>query len=307
MNKITDDFDSFVSEISLNKTKKEDIISKHNSLRNMIESNPPDGYDVEKIYLSGSYAKHTVLNEYDKNKKPDIDMIVIIKETTNNVDTINSDFLSYFNDKKDKVVSNIRQQSNSIGLIYSNISVDIVIAIYDSKNDLLKIASNKQHTWIESNALKHVDYMKKQSRKYEGFSYYNLMKLFKYLNKEVYDTKIKSYTLEQLVHLCAPNPNVGLRLHQAFVKTLNSINDLSSIDEIVDCLDSTKLGYDEKDVNVFNNFMQQIAESNNLANKALNGNRKNWEKLFGERFPVQPNTKIVNNADYDKKQTPWCY
>ena len=100
MNKITDDFEHFIDKISLNETLKEDIISKHTSLKNMIESDPPEGYTIEKIRLSGSYAKHSVLNEYDENKMPDVDMIVIIKDTGKNVDTINSDFLDYFKEKK---------------------------------------------------------------------------------------------------------------------------------------------------------------------------------------------------------------
>lgn len=307
MNKITDDFEHFIDEISLNETLKEDIISKHTSLENMIKSDPPEGYTIEKIRLSGSYAKHSVLNEYDENKMPDVDMIVIIKDTGKNVDTINSDFLDYFKEKKSNVVSEIRQQSNSIGLIYSNISVDVVIAIYDEKEDILKIASSKKHDWIESNALKHIEYMKSQNKKYEGFSYYSLVKLFKYLNKEIYEIKLKSYTLEQLIHCCAPTPTVGMRLHQAFVKTINNINDLSSINEIVDCCDNTKIGYDEKDIDTFDDFMLQISETAELANDAINGNRKNWGQIFGERFPKQPNIKVENNARYDKNQTPWCF
>ena len=254
MNKITDDFDEFIEEISLNESLKKDIISKHNSLGDMIKKEAPDGYTIERILLSGSYAKHTVLNEYDKDKKPDVDMIVIIKDENQDVDTVNSDFLTYFKDKKGSVVSEIRQQSNSIGLIYSNISVDIVIATYDEQKETLKIASNKKHTWVESNALKHIGYMKDKKATYEGFSYYSLMKLFKYLNKEIYKTKIKSYTLEQLIHLCTPYPSVGTRLHQAFVETVNNISKLSSIYEIRDCCDNSKKGYDDNDIDVFEDF-----------------------------------------------------
>lgn len=306
MNKITDDFNDFIDDISLNGYLKNDIISKHNSLGDMIKRDPPEGYTIEKICLSGSYAKHTVLNEYDENKKPDVDMIVIIKDTDSNVDTVNSDFLSYFQNKKGNVVSEIRQQSNSIGLIYSNISVDIVIAIYDDKKDILRIASDKKHDWIESNALNHVKYMKNQNAKYEGFSYYSLMKLFKYLNKEIYEVKIKSYTLEQLIHFCEPTSIVGMRLHQAFVETLNNINALTSIEEIVDCYDNSKVGYDEKDIDSFEYFKFQISDTTKLANNAIDGNRKDWEKVFGEKFPKQPDIKVENNAKYDTKQTPWC-
>lgn len=306
MNKITDDFDEFVEEISLNESLKKDIISKHNSLGDMIKKEAPDGYTIERILLSGSYAKHTVLNEYDKDKKPDVDMIVIIKDENQDVDTVNSDFLTYFKDKKGSVVSEIRQQSNSIGLIYSNISVDIVIATYDEQKETLKIASNKKHTWVESNALKHIGYMKDKKATYEGFSYYSLMKLFKYLNKEIYKTKIKSYTLEQLIHLCTPYPSVGTRLHQAFVETVNNISKLSSIYEIRDCCDNSKKGYDDKDIDVFEDFKALISETADLANSAIEGNRKDWEKIFGDRFPEQPDKKVENNAKYDKTQTPWC-
>ena len=236
-NSLTEDFNKFVEIISLNSKEEEDIKSKHNSLTNMIISDPPKGYNIVKTRLSGSYAKHTVLNEHNVDKLPDVDIITIIDSCDKSVDEINADFLNYFEDKKGKVTSNIRQQSNSIGIIYSNISVDMVIGIL--KDDKLKICSNKKHDWISSNALIHIDYMIKKNKEYEGFSYYNL-------NKEQLNNKLKSYTLEQLIHKCCPIPTVGLRLYQAFAKTLDNIKEISSITEIRDCCDEDKDGYDEK-------------------------------------------------------------
>ena len=304
-NSLTEDFNKFVEIISLNSKEEEDIKSKHNSLTNMIIADPPKGYNIVKTRLSGSYAKHTVLNEYDVDKLPDVDIITIIDSCDKSVDEINADFLNYFKDKKGKVTSNVRQQSNSIGIIYSNISVDMVIGIL--KDDKLKICSNKKHDWISSNALIHIDYMVKKNKEYEGFSYYSLMKLFKYLNKEQLNNKLKSYTLEQLIHKCCPIPTVGLRLYQAFAKTLDKIKEISSITEIRDCCDKDKDGYDEKDVLIFDSFKEEIANYSNLAKEALDGNRKKWEEIFGDRFPCQPNEIIKNEANYDKSHTPWCY
>lgn len=303
MNKITDDFDKFVGTISLNKTKIDDIISKHNSLTDMIKNDPPEGYKIKRTRLSGSYAKHTVLNEYDESKKSDVDVILIIDGDINNVYNVNSDFLTYLREKKSNIVSEIRQQSNSIGLIYKNISVDIVLAC-EKQNGTIEIASNKKGKWIESNALKQVEFM--QKKKYEGFSYYSLMKLFKYVNKEILDIHFKSYTLEQLVHMCAPNDRAGLRLHQAFHETLDKISQITSIDEIVDCCDKTKKGYDEKDASVFEIVIQSFKELYNKSIEAMNGDRKKWEEIFGSRFPTQPNNILKNTSTYDKKQTPWC-
>mgnify|MGYP004480254623 FL=1 len=304
-NSLTEDFNKFVEIISLNSKEEEDIKSKHNSLTNMIIADPPKGYNILKTRLSGSYAKHTVLNEYNVDKLPDVDIITIIDFCDKSVDEINADFLNYFEDKKGKVTSNIRQQSNSIGIIYSNISVDMVIGIL--KDDKLKICSNKKHDWISSNALIHIGYMIKKNKEYEGFSYYSLMKLFKYLNKEQLNNKLKSYTLEQLIHKCCPIPTVGLRLYQAFSKTLDNIKEISSITEIRDCCDEDKDGYDEKDVLIFDSFKEEIANYSDLAKEALDGNRKKWEEIFGDRFPCQPNEIVKDEAKYDKSHTPWCY
>lgn len=302
---LTEDFDSFVEEISLNKTKIDDIISKHNSLTKMIKDNPPEKYEIVKTRLSGSYAKHTVLNEYDIKKKPDVDVIIVINTNEEDVDVINDDFLSYLKSKKANVVSEIRQQSNSIGLIYSNISVDIVLAKETNNNGGIRIASNKRHDWVESNSLLQVDYMKKRKSEYEGFSYHSLMKLFKYLNKELLDVKLKSYTLEQLVHQCSPKPRVGLRLYQAFAETLDNISKLNAINDIKDCCDRNKEGYDEKDINIFDLFLSEIRDISQLASEAISGNRKKWEEIFGDRFPTQPSLQVKCGANYDKKQTPW--
>lgn len=58
-NSLTEDFNKFVEIISLNSKEEEDIKSKHNSLTNMIITDPPKGYNIVKTRLSGSYAKHT--------------------------------------------------------------------------------------------------------------------------------------------------------------------------------------------------------------------------------------------------------
>lgn len=307
MNTLTEDFDIFVKKITLNKTKVDDIIAKHNELTDMIKNDVPDGYEIIKTRLSGSYAKNTVINEYDPNKKPDVDIIVLISKTSKSVEEINKDFLSYFVDKKGKIVSDIRQQSNSIGLIYSNISADIVIAEYiDETNEIIEITSHKKEKWIESNSLRHVNYMCEKNKKYEGFSYYSLMKLFKYINKEILINPVKSFTLEQLVHHCVPNPSVGLRIYQAFAYTLENISKLTSITEIKDCCDASKDAYDDKDIINFPSFLNEICIISSYAQEALDGNRKNWERIFGDRFPEQPEQKIELGVKYDKSQTPWC-
>ena len=303
-NSLTVDFNDFIEKISLNRKEEDDIKEKHNNLSEMIMNSPPEEYKIIKTLLSGSYAKHTVINEYTKNKLPDVDIIVIIQKNNKTVDEINSDFFSYFKNKKGKVTSNIRQQSNSIGLTYSNISVDVVIGIIT--NNQLKICSNKKHEWINSNSLKHVDYMIKKNKEFEGFSYYHLMKLFKYLNNEMIKNKVKSFTLEQLVHQCCPMPRSGLRLYQAFVETLKNMVNVSEITGIKDCCDSSKKGYDEKDIQVYKKFNEEIEKCYKLSQDAISGDRKKWNEIFGDRFPKQPDKVVKNEANYDKNQTPWC-
>ncbi len=174
------------------------------------------------------------------------------------------------------------------------------------EDEQLKITSNKQHDWLETNCLKHIDYMIERNKKYEGFSYYSLMKLVKYLNKEILNNKLKSYTLEQVVHHCAPSNSVGLRLYQAFAKTLYNITCLSSIQDIKDCCDNNKKGYDDKDEVCFSSFIEEIKKYSKLADEALDGDRTKWQEIFGERFPEQPKEIVKNEAKYDKTQTPWC-
>ena len=41
--------------------------------------------------------------------------------------------------------------------------------------------------------------------------------------------------------------------------------------------------------------------------EAINGDRKKWEEIFGDRFPEQTDKQVENNNQYDEKQTPWCH
>ena len=116
----TKDFETFIDTISLDKKLKNDIIDKHTSLTNMIQEDYPDGYNINRTRISGSYGKDTEINEFDPNKNPDVDIVVILDTDLDNVEQINKDFYDYLVDKKASVVQEVRQQSNSIGLKYKN-------------------------------------------------------------------------------------------------------------------------------------------------------------------------------------------
>lgn len=228
--------------------------------------------------------------------------MLVLETDIDDVETINSDFLSYLQEKKGAVVEEVRQQSNSIGVLYKNIDVDIVLA--KDKTDGIKITSNKSKSWLDSNCLNQVDFMTGQNKKY-SFNYRNLMKLFKYLNKECLSTSVKSYTLEMLVHQCVPALKSGQRLYELFADTLQNIVDIKRVDDIRDCCDSSLKGFDEKDLYSFSLFKDEMDILSSKAQDSIVGNRKKWEEIFGDDFPKQPNTIITNNNSYDKKQTPW--
>lgn len=302
---LTEDFDAFIYIIDQDKKIKNDIIDKHTSLTDMIKQDHPKGYNINRTRISGSYGKNTEIKEFDPNKNPDVDIVIILDTEIDDVKQINKDFYDYLIDKKASVVQEVRQQSNSIGLKYKNIDVDIVLA-KDNKDGSIKITSDKKQSWIDSNCLKQIDYMTEQNKKYTTFGYKKLMKLFKYLNKEILNNKIKSYTLEMLIHQCVPSNRVDLKIWNAFSETLGNIVNLESIEDIKDCCDSAKNGYDDKDKNIFLHFKNEIFELYKKSLDAINGDRKKWEEIFGNRFPVQPEQKVKNNNQYDKKQTPWC-
>lgn len=302
---LTEDFDAFIEIIDQDKKIKNDIIDKHTSLTDMIKQDHPKGYNINRTRISGSYGKNTEIKEFNSNKNPDVDIVIILNTEIDDVKQINKDFYDYLIDKKASVVQEVRQQSNSIGLKYKNIDVDIVIA-KDNNDGSIKITSDKKQSWIDSNCLKQIDYMTEQNKKYTTFGYKKLMKLFKYLNKEILNNKIKSYTLEMLIHQCVPSNRVDLKIWNAFSETLGNIVNLESIEDIKDCCDSAKNGYDDKDKNIFSHFKNEIFELYKKSLDAINGDRKKWEEIFGNRFPVQPEQKVKNNNKYDKKQTPWC-
>ena len=82
---LTEDFETFIDTISLDKKLKNDIIDKHTSLTDMIKENHPDGYNINRTRISGSYGKDTEINEFDPNKKPDVDIVVILDTDLDNV------------------------------------------------------------------------------------------------------------------------------------------------------------------------------------------------------------------------------
>ncbi len=302
MNKISDDFNNYIDSITIAQRDIDDIVAKHNSFREMIQKNPPEGYSIERIRLSGSYAKGLVVKDEDKKSKPDVDMIIIFKNMNYNISKIATDIEKYLNEKKGNISKNIRKQSNSFRVEYENIDLDIVIA--REINGKLEIASFKNNTWQESNCLKQVDYYKNINDNYK-YDYKGLMKIFKYMNKNILKYSIKSYTMEMFVNQCVPKSSI-MSIQEAVLETLIEMNRITNIAEIKDCVDKNKSGYDIKDFFHFSSFKAEISLICGTMEMALNGNRKLLEEIFGEKFPKQNDVIVKDRSTHEKKHTPYC-
>lgn len=303
MNTLTNDFNEFLNLIGIDASTKKDIQNKHTSFSSMINKADINNYEIISTHLSGSYAKHTEINEPD-NKNPDVDLVVFFNTNVKDPNKIYNDFYNYIYDKKISKTKEIRKQSNSIGLKYEDIDMDIVLAPNCNIEDL-KIVSVKEQNIIDSNCLKHVEYLINRNQQFKDntFSFYSLHKLFKYINKFRINNKIKSFTLEMLINNCCPKPKNDDELWHMFLYTLENIINITSIELIKDCCDKNKQGYDDKDIFIFTLFKSELISIYNLTKEAISGKRTNWNLIFGDLFPQQED--VQNNNIYDRTQTPW--
>lgn len=116
-------FETFLKEIRL--SEKEDFISAHKSLRELLEGDEELSPIVISTFLQGSYRRHTAIKPEGENK-PDVDIVVV---TTLDKDTLTPNqalgkFKSFLdNHYKD----NWKIQQRSIAVTVGEIELDLVV------------------------------------------------------------------------------------------------------------------------------------------------------------------------------------
>ncbi|MDD2229035.1 MAG: nucleotidyltransferase [Candidatus Cloacimonetes bacterium] len=135
------EFETFVSEIRLTQSQKEDLIKGHNTLRSRLLNYEDLRPIMITTFLQGSYRRHTAVRPKG-DKRADVDIVVVTKlheddYTPEQALELFTPFLDKYYEGKWKI------QNRSIGIVLSYVDLDLVITSspLNAEIDILKSAS----------------------------------------------------------------------------------------------------------------------------------------------------------------------
>lgn len=314
-------FKELASKLELTKSESDKISQKHNELREKLREKLP----VEDDFLTGSYARNTMIRPKD-DKKFDVDFFLAFSQKDYG-ETELPDLLGMVKNALEQIknddadIIEIQEQKRSIGIIYKdNFQIDVVPAIQIEKDKRYKIFDKSTLRAVESNPKLHGSNLTSANEASESGGIKRLVpivKLLKFWKREKCDY-VKSFHLEMLAVEILGSQEIssysqGLAKFFADAEqNLQSagMKDPANEDNVIDAyLDED--GTRTELLGLFNEE-NQIAEN---ALKLENGGKndeavREWKKIFTK----EENDNSSKNQPYSSGPTfinkspskPWC-
>lgn len=297
------DFKQFINNITASKDEVERIISSHNNVREIIQSDELNGM-IEKYLLVGSYKRGTNTKTLvDSGKKIDVDLAVIFKNNSYAYPYMILDKLYNLLDANYNYKGKVRRQSRSIGIELSKTHIDIVPFMQCTDYSLkpLYISKKNKNEWEKTNPICHIDYfIQVRKDKHNFIDYVKALKWWKKINKPNNRSYPSGIAIETLVDI---NYDSDKNLFAGFLKTLNNITK-SNLKLLTDpCLSTNDLLISIKDED-YSHFLNKLTQSVSKMYNALETEDVDViRKELGDQFPKC----IIYNDDDVQKLTEKTY
>lgn len=298
------DFDKFLSDIEPSSSTKSDISRYHRTLRSYLESHERYGAHCISTFLSGSYARNTMIRPVLHDGKRDVDIDVV---TDYGLEDSSAEVLEELEEVlgERKAYGKLRAQDHSVGIEMEGMGIDVVPLVEDSVGNLY-VASRESDQWMRTDPKGHKQWSTETNESFGG-AFKPLVKAFKWWRRvNVGEEKYpKGITLEKIIADCLPEEHDSTE--QDFLLTMQTI-----IDEYSDTVDRGRVpfiqdptlpsndlaeGYSCSDFRAFLDKLKDhldLLEDEGLSNAT-------WRKVLGDRFPsgLSPSSKMLVVSGYE--------
>ena len=302
-------FKALAHKLELTQEESDRISKKHNWLREKLREKLP----IEDDFLTGSYARNTMIrpkdeekfdvdfflafNKHDYGESELADLLKIVKTALEEIKSDDSD-IEKIDDK----------QRRSIGVIYKdNFQIDVVPAIQIEKDKLYKIFDKRTQTAVKSNPKLHSKNLIDANEAIISGSIKRLVPIVKILKswKRVKCNYIKSFHLELLVMETLKDTEIT-SFSAGIAKFFNNVNLQSQLTDPANSENIIDTYLDEDGTR--NNLLSLIASEREIANKAMeleengddDGAVAEWKKIFeehdgdkGDSYNFQPSGPMI--------------
>ena len=315
-------FKDLTSKLELTQNESDQISRKHSILREKLREKLP----VEDDFLTGSYARNTMIRPKDEDKF-DVDFFLAFSkkdygesELPDLLGIVKNALEQIKNDDAD--IEEIREQKRSIGVIYKdNFQIDVVPAIQIEKDRRYKIFDKNTLQAVESNPKLHGNNLTSANETSESGGIKRLVpivKLLKFWKREKCDY-VKSFHLEMLAVEILGNEEIGSYsdgLAKFFTNAAQNLqtagmkdpaNENNIIDEYLDS-DGTR-----------NELLDLVIKEKGTAEKAIelekNGNVdgaiEEWKEIFegNKNSNTRKDNSFSNSPTFINRSPskPWCH
>ena len=283
------DFKALLSSIQPGDTDVADAKAAHEKVRERLRSDDEFKDAHKDTFLSGSYARHTAINDIN-----DVDVICIvdIDHTITQPEVV----LAWTESILGKYYKETKRQGRSVGAqAAKGVWLDIVPATLMNGDDgPLWIPDRKAQAWVPTHPKGQIKTATDKNKAISGY-YVQIVKLLKYWRDRLptESCKLKSYILESLIHGSIGSPSCHAR---AVVNVLEGVEssygiyrDLNTVPVISDPAYASVNVAKHWEFKEFKDFMLQVKSAAATARKALDNtdeteSRKLWRQIFGSKF-----------------------
>jgi hypothetical protein len=286
---LASDFKTLLSSIQPGDDNVKDAKAAHEKVREQLRTDEEFKDAHKDTFLSGSYARHTAINDIN-----DVDVICIID--IDHTITAAEVVIAWTQAILSKYYKQTKRQGRSVGAqADKGVWLDIVPATPMNGDDgPLWIPDREAREWVSTHPKGQIKAATDKNKAIDGY-YVQVVKLMKFWRDRLptKSCKLKSYILESLIHGSIGSPSSHAR---AVVNVLEGIEssygvyrDLKIVPTISDPGYSSVNVAKHWEFDDFKDFMTQVKSAAATARKALDNtdeteSRKLWRQIFGSTF-----------------------
>jgi len=286
---LTADFKTFLSSIEPGEHEVSAAKAAHEEVREQLRTDPDSKEAHKDTFLSGSYARHTAINDIN-----DVDVICVldIDQRTTQAEVV----LAWMEGVLGTHYNKPKRQGRSIGVTAENgVWLDIVPATPISADDgPLWIPDREARAWVQTHPKGQIAAGLSKNKATNGY-FVQVAKLLKgWRDRLPTDScRLKSYILETLVHGSIGNPtshaSAVATVLEGIERSYGTYRLLGVVPVIPDPGYTSVNVAKRLSVKEFTDFMTQVKSAAATARKAFDESnedesRKLWRQLFGSNF-----------------------
>jgi len=286
---LTTDFKTFLSSIEPGEDEVSAAKAAHEEVRELLRTDPESKDAHKDTFLSGSYARHTAINDIN-----DVDVICVldIDQRITQAEVV----LAWMEGILGKHYDKPKRQGRSIGVTAKNgVWLDIVPATPISADDgPLWIPDREARAWVQTHPKGQIAAGLSKNKATNGY-FVQVAKLLKaWRDRLPTDScRLKSYILEALVHgsIGCPTSHASavVSVLEAIERSYGNYRTLGVVPVISDPGYPSVNVAKRLSVKEFTDFMTQVKSAAATARKAFDesnegASRKLWRQLFGSNF-----------------------